>query len=168
MKADLTHVASSEFKQGMRRLASGVVVVATEYDGICHGLVATSVTSITAEPPTLLVCVNRSASSHQALTRSGRFSVNVLAEDDADLAMRFGSSHHRESRFSIREWTRLTTGSPVLAGSLASFDCIVTEQVEASTHTLCFGEVVNVSISSGAIRPLLYWDGAFRKHLQPE
>lgn len=157
-------VEPSEFKQGMRRLASGVVIVATECDGQCHGLAATAVTSVTAEPPTLLVCVNRSASSHDALVRSGHFCVSVLGEADRDIAMRFGSSADRETRFVGREWRPLVTGSPALAGSLASFDCRLSEVMKSSTHTLLFGQVVALETWADEIRPLLYWDGAFRDH----
>ena len=163
MAAELHRVTPGDFKLGMRRLASGVVIVSTRHGGVCHGLVATAVTSVTADPPTLMVCINRTASSYVSLTASGRFCINVLDESDAELAARFASPHDREGRFGTGKWTRLATGSPVLEGSLVSFDCVLAERLEASTHTICFGEVVGISMGSGEIRPLLYWDGGFRR-----
>ncbi len=79
-------ISSADFKLGMRRLASGVVVIATEFEGERFGLTATAVMSISADPPTLMICVNRSASAHEALSRSGCFTVNLLDGEDRPIA----------------------------------------------------------------------------------
>ena len=85
-------IPSSLFKSGMRRLASGVVVIATAHDNQRFGLAATAVTSISAEPPTLMICVNRTSSAHDPITNARCFTVNLLREDDRTVADRFGSS----------------------------------------------------------------------------
>jgi flavin reductase len=150
------------YKRGMRRLAAGVTVIATEHQGERSGLVSTSVTSVSADPPVLLACIGKSASSHDPVAHSGRFCVNVLQRGDEELADRFSSSKQRESRFLGREWTVLATGAPALVGCLASFDCVVARSLDAETHTVFFGSVVSVRLWSVAVEPLLYWDGAYR------
>jgi len=153
---------SGLYKQGMRRLASGVTVIATEYRGERSGLLSTGVASVSADPPVLLACINRSASSQDPIAHSGRFCVNLLQQDDEELAGRFSSSRYREGRFAGREWRRLATGAPALVGCLASFDCVVTRALTAETHTVFFGSVVDVRLWSEVIEPLLYWDGSYR------
>ncbi len=154
-------ISSAAFKQGMRRLASGVVLIATECEGERFGLAATAVIPISAEPPVLMVCINRSASAHDALSRSGCFSVNLLRGEDREIADLFSSSKDRARRFSGREWAPLATGAPVLLGSLASFDCRVVQALPSSSHTLFFGEVVELKMFSDEIRPLLYCNGNY-------
>lgn len=153
---------AAHYKQGMRRLASGVVIVTTLHDGQRSGLAMTGVTSVSAEPPVLLICVNRSASSHDLISRSKRFCVNVLHESDTEVAARFATSHLRETRFSDREWVPLATGAPALTGCLASFDCAVENALAAATHTVFFGSVLDVRLWAEDVNPLLYWDGAYR------
>jgi flavin reductase len=146
----------------MRRLAAGVSVIATEYQGERFGLLSTSVTSVSADPPVLLVCISRSASSHDPIAHSGRFCVNVLQQGDEELAGRFSSPKARERRFDGREWTMLATRALALVGCLASFDCVVTRLIAAETHTVFFGSVAEVRLWSEKIDPLLYWDGSYR------
>jgi flavin reductase len=154
-------ISPADFKLGMRRLASGVVLIATECDGERFGLTATAVMSISADPPTLMICVNRSASAHEALSRSGCFTVNLLGGEDRAIADLFSSSKHRAQRFSDREWGRLTTGAPVLLGSLASFDCRIVQTLPSPSHTLYFGEVIDLKMFTDEINPLLYWNGSY-------
>ncbi len=154
-------VSSADFKLGMRRLASGVVLIATVCEGERFGLTATAVMSISADPPTLMICVNRSASANEALSRSGCFTVNLLGGADRPIADLFSSSKHRAERFSNHEWGQLTTGAPVLLGSLASFDCRIVQTLPSSSHTLYFGEVIDLKMFTDEIRPLLYWNGTY-------
>ena len=149
------------FKRGMRRLASGVSLVTTAHKGMRFGLIATSVSSVSAEPPTLLVCVNRASSSHEPLTVAGSFCVNLLSVDHDQIARRFSSSGERDKRFQIGDWRTLETGAPALAGSLASFDCDVVHRVEISSHTVFFGEVRSLELWSEHRAPLVYVNGQY-------
>lgn len=154
------------FKLGMRRLAAGVSLITTrDAAGRRHGMVATSVTSVCLEPPSLLACINKSASSYEALVTAGVFCVNLLAEDADEVAMRFSSSKFRDLRFTEGGWSELETGSPVLDGAIASFDCRVTNMIEAASHTIFIGEVVDVRLPQAQLSPLLYLDGAFARCL---
>ena len=156
------------FKMGMRRLAAGVSLITTrDIHGRPHGMIATSVTSVTLSPPSLLTCINKNVSSHDALAEAGHFCVNLLAEGDDEVAMRFSSSKFRDARFTEGSWTELETGSPVLDGAIASFDCRITNAVEASSHTIFIGEVVAVRLREQTISPLLYVDGSFARCLPP-
>jgi flavin reductase len=160
-------VESARYKGGMRRLASGVSIVTTELEGVRHGMAATSVTSVSADPPTLLVCIARSASSHGAIRDAGRFCVNVLGEADRDVADRFATEKDRAARFAGRPWTSLITGAPALPGCLASFDCVISQELGAASHTVFFGRVIETRLWSASVSPLLFWDGAFREAADP-
>lgn len=156
------------FKLGMRRLAAGVSLITTrDLSGAAHGMIATSVTSVCLTPPSLLTCINKSASSHDALAEAGIFCVNLLAEGADDVAMRFSSSKYRDVRFAEGSWGELETGAPVLDDAIASFDCRVTSMIEASTHTIFIGEVVGVKLPDQPVAPLLYIDGAFARCALP-
>ncbi len=149
------------FKSGMRRLAAGVSVVTTREGEERHGLVATSVCSVSVEPPTLLVCINRVSASHAAIRRAGFFCINLLRESDDEIARRFTTPAERERRFLDREWTMLATGAPALVGALASFDNEVVEAVEVQSHTVFIGRVKAVELWQPDIASLVYLDGGF-------
>lgn len=157
----LSDTAAAAFKNGMRRLASGVSVVTTRLASGPVGLLSTSVTSVSAEPPVLLFCVNKSTSSHDAFLSSKSFCVNVLEEADQMVATRFGSSTFRDVRFEDRDWQELATGAPALKGCSVSFDCEVISQIEVSTHTIFLGQVADVRQWTENCAPLLYWNGDY-------
>ena len=152
---------AAAFKNGMRRLASGVCVVTTKLTNGPVGLLSTSVTSVSADPPVLLFCVNKSTSSHDAFLSSKSFCVNVLEEADQVVATRFGSPDFRHVRFEDRDWQKLATGSPALKGCSVSFDCEVISQIAVSTHTIFLGHVLDIAQWTESCSPLLYWDGEY-------
>jgi flavin reductase len=155
-------INGSEFKKGMRRLAAGVSIITSTERGQPCGFAATSVSSVTAEPrPSLLVCVNQKATSHDIIHRSGVFCVNLLGEGDAELAQRFSAPGSWEARFEGCDWVPLVTGSPALLGALASFDCEVASAVVVHSHTIFIGEVRDLKLWQEAVAPLLYVDGRF-------
>ncbi|MDB5557865.1 MAG: flavin reductase domain protein FMN-binding protein [Enterovirga sp.] len=154
-------IDSALFKRGMRRLAAGVSLVTTIDGDEPHGLLATSVSSVSADPvPSLLVCVNRSASAHDRIQKASVFCVNLLGEDEMHLAERFMSAD-KASRFAGSCWTVLETGAPAVEGALASFDCEVLKAVEVGSHTLFIGAVKVARLWDEEISPLLYLDGRF-------
>jgi flavin reductase (DIM6/NTAB) family NADH-FMN oxidoreductase RutF len=161
-KAAIGPVSAEAFKQGMRRLAAGVTIITTAHDGERSGLTATAVCSLSLDPPQLLVCVHREAGAHEFIERGERLCVNVLARNHRHLARRFAGQNgvYGTKRFQAGRWTTLKTGSPVLEDALVSFDCIVTERVKASTHTIFIGRVVEVGPRSNA-KPLLYASGEY-------
>ena len=150
------------FKRGMRRLAAGVSIITTLEQSIPHGLVATSVCSVCAEPePSLLVCVNLNSSCHDAISRTGIFCVNLLSSNDIELARRFSSSESRVRRFEECPWVPLVTGAPALPSTLASFDCEITQVIPVHSHTIFIGAVRDIRLWQGDADALLYLDGQY-------
>jgi flavin reductase (NADH)/flavin reductase len=151
-----------DFKAGMRRLAAGVSLITTRSaDGQRGGLTATAVCSVTAEPPTLLVCVNRRNGSYATIRDAGHFAVNVLGFDDRRLADRFASPVPPEQKFDDGIWQTLATGSPVLESALVAFDCKLTQAVEAGTHDILLGRIECVHVRRTEMKPLLFAQGGY-------
>lgn len=155
-------VEASHFKSAMRCLTGGVVIVTAGLGRRRRGLTATAVCSVSAEPPSLLVCINRSADAHEIILEAGRFAISILDEKHVALADRFAGrdGSKGESRFDVGAWTDRETGAPVLTDAAAWFDCRVMNTVEAATHTLFIGLVVGSSVSNTR-NPLIYSQGAF-------
>jgi flavin reductase len=151
------------FKNAMRRLAAGVSIVTTvNDDGGWRGFLATAVSSVSANPPTVLICVNQSGSSHDALLGSRTFCVNLLGANSQDVVESFRASEARSDRFQVGTWRSLKTGAPALIGSLASLDCRVTSSVTVHTHTIVVGEVEEIELGAPIPGPLVYLNGRFQ------
>ncbi|GAB2180906.1 flavin reductase family protein [Denitratisoma sp. agr-D3] len=151
------------FKTGMRQLTAAVTLVTTQTaDGNRSGLTATAVCSVSAEPPILLVCVNRASGSYAAIREAGRFAVNVLAAEDIDLSNRFASAVSGDERFHHGEWDSLASGAPTLVNALANFDCTLLEVKDMGSHGVFFGQVEALRIRPGDDPvPLLYGEGNY-------
>lgn len=151
----------SDFRAAMRRLAAGVCVITTVDEGRYLGCTATAVTSVSAEPPTLLVCLNRNSRTHAAVLRAGFFGVSVLAAEDAQLARDFAGMGTVPDRFWDDGWTTLHSGAPVLSNRAAAFDCRVTQSSGVASHTVIFGEVAWARHQAGSL--LVYAEGNFAR-----
>jgi flavin reductase (DIM6/NTAB) family NADH-FMN oxidoreductase RutF len=143
----------------MRRLPTGVTIVTTVVEGLPYGFTANAFASVSAEPPIVLICVNRQAHSHPLIARSGVFCVNVLAHEQLEVARRFAGPQ-REDRFTDLRTRSEETGAPVIDGTLAWFDCRLSEEHPAGTHTIFLGAVAACDARAGA--PLGYFDGDYR------
>ncbi|MET0375990.1 MAG: flavin reductase family protein [Rhizorhabdus sp.] len=148
------------FRHAMRRLATTIALITAGRDDSCTGMAATAVVSVTADPPTLLIAVNRTASIHPVLSASERFCVNLLADRHQDLVGIFSGKKKGLERFEGGGWTPGADGVLVLDDALASLMCRITQTVDVSTHTLFIGEVENV-INHDEITPLVWVDGTF-------
>jgi flavin reductase len=151
-----------QFKAGMRALAGAVNIVTSNNAGHRYGMTATAVCSATADPPTVLACINKLATTHGAVAKSQAFCVNVLRAEDWDLSTSFSGAQSGEARFKSRDWTRLATGSPVLIDALVSFDCRVVKHLAHGTHTIFLGQVEQVLLGKKG-KPLLYSEGQYAK-----
>src|SRR3954452_7253508 len=105
---------AGQFKIGMRTLTGAVNIITSMHSGHRYGMTATAVCSASAEPPTVLACINKLATTHGAVAKSKVFCVNVLRAEDWDLSTTFSGGQSGENRFKTKDWTRLSTGSPVL------------------------------------------------------
>lgn len=151
------------FKSSMRQLAGAVSVITVGAGEDRTGFTATSVTSLSADVPSVLVSLNRSSSSWPVLQRHGRFCVNVLAHDQQHVAQSFAGHGGRSGleRYRDAEWLQLATGTPALQGALTALDCELDEAVQMHSHAILIGRVRAITIRQDAA-PLLYWNGTFR------
>lgn len=148
------------FKGAMRRLASTVTIITTQADGHRYGMAATAVNSVTTTPPTLLICINQTASIHAPLIASGLFGVNLLGTEHQDLVAQFSGKASGEDRFRFGTWTEGRSGVPCLADAQASLVCSTLSATPCGSHTVVIGEVREI-VLSGDTRPLLYQEGGF-------
>lgn len=171
---DFSHALSSSspadaidgagFRTGMRALAGAVTVLTTADGRDRLGLTATAVCSLSADPPRLLACVNQRGPTFAMMKRTGHLVVNALAEGHAGIAECFaGLDRSVSDRFQMGEWT---TGryreAPVLQGAVCSFECAISEILNAVSHGLIIADIKAVHVTSN-VKPLLYADGAFVK-----
>lgn len=146
----------------MRQHVSSVCVITTLHETVRYGLTATAVSSVCADPPRLLVCVNKSGLTHQKMAAAGHFAVNVLEESQENIGKAFAGMLGRDfDRFSLGEWQAMVTGSPILKDATSVFDCRVAETIDQFTHTIFIGEVVGVA-SGLAREAILYRQRRFR------
>jgi flavin reductase len=136
------------FREGMSRVAGAVHVVTTDGASGRAGFTATAVTPVTDSPASLLVCVNTISRSVQALLSNRVFCVNTLAAADVGLADTFSGRAGLQGleRFTVGQWGKLQTGSPVLTTSLVSFDCRISDARVVATHHVIIGEIVSIRL----------------------
>ena len=155
-------VSVDDFKKALQLWASGVAVVTTSSEkfGI-QGMTVTAFSSVSINPPQILVCINDSADTGVGIHESKYFAVNVLKSDQQDLSNQFAGGSNQQQRFENTDWKAGITGAPILNNSLMSLDCKVVEKVLAGTHWIIIGEVQECVCRSGD--PLLYYRGAYRQ-----
>jgi flavin reductase (DIM6/NTAB) family NADH-FMN oxidoreductase RutF len=158
--AFLASDVAADFRGAMRRLASAVAIVVAEGPEGFTGMAATSLTSLTVEPPAVLVCVNRSASLHACIEQGASFTVNILSRHQRDVSAAFGGAVARELRFTVGEWTPDSRGIPMLDDAQANLSCVVDAIMAYGTHSIVVGRVHHVRLT-GEVAPLIYQDGNY-------
>ena len=143
-------------------MPAAVTLVTCRHDGHYFGLTATAVTSLSADPPSLLTCVNREASAHRAILEAKAFGINVLAHDKVTLARLFASRRpeDRDQRFTTDKWVELTTGSPILSEAIVGFDCTLDQAIVYASHSILIGQVQDIRIGD-IHKHLMYLEGEF-------
>jgi flavin reductase (DIM6/NTAB) family NADH-FMN oxidoreductase RutF len=155
-------VSSGDFRSAMRHLVGGVSVITVGRGADITGMTVTSVSSLSIEPPTLIVSINRESSSWPLLNRHGYFGVNILTADQVDIAERFTGKDGLKGadRFAGAQWITRTSGAPLLVGALAAIDCEVEDIVERHSHAIVIGRVLDMQLSSRTAA-LAYWQGQY-------
>jgi flavin reductase len=163
--SDYPVASAQSFRDGMSRVGAAVHIVTTGGPAGRAGFTATAVSSVSDEPPTVLVCLNRNGHSATVLSENKVFCVNTLAAEQQPLADVFAGRGGLtgEERFGHGEWEQLITGAPVLAGALVSFDCRVIDFRPVATHQILIGQVEAVRL--GPARPALLYAGRAYRHL---
>ena len=146
------------FRAAMRRMASSVSVVTTRNGDQHHGMAATSVSSLSFAPPSLLVCINRNIAMHKEITEAGRFCVNILGETHGDVCDAFGGKLAGPERFTVGGWADHDSGLRYLPDASASLFCKLDAMFEYGTHTICVGLVDKICLGTQS-SPLLYREG---------
>lgn len=154
---------STALRAGMRRLAASVcVITAVDSSGQRHAMTATAVTSVSDDPATLLVCVNRQAGLYDTLVQGHRFAVNVLSADQADISVLCAGRESGDARFALGQWGD-SNGLPYLRDAQAVFFCDTARQLTHGTHLVVFGAIDKVLVADRDVSPLLYADGQYRQ-----
>jgi flavin reductase len=155
-------VTRTAFRGAMARLGAAVNVITSDGPGGRAGFTASAVCSVTDTPPTLLVCLNRSASVYPAFVQNRVLCVNTLAHGHEELSTLFGGQTPVEERFAAGAWSTLVTGAPVLDSAVVSFDCRVSQVVNVGTHDVMLCEVVALGMGTGEAG-LFYFDRRYHR-----
>ncbi len=148
------------FKEALRGWASGVTVVTSRAGEKVHGMTVSAFSSVSADPPLVLVCTNRSSTTHGVIEQGGVFAVNILAAHQEEVSNTFASSKNEDSRLERVSWREGETGAPLIDEALATLECSVTSAHHEGSHTIYVGQVEAVHTSDAA--PLVYYDGGYR------
>jgi len=162
--AETKSVDQKTFREAMSRLGAAVHVITTDGLSGKTGFTATAVVSVSDAPPTLLVCLNRGATSMPILRGNGVFCVNTLRAGDELIADTFAGRTKvaRESRFDAGEWKTLSTGSPALMSAVVAFDCRVIEIKAVASHDIYFGMVEAIHQGGPGAAPV-YHDRLYKQ-----
>ncbi|MGF9660760.1 flavin reductase [Arthrobacter crystallopoietes] len=146
------------FRQVVGHFASGVAVITTALNGQLYGTTASAVSSLSMDPPMMLMCLNQASSTHDAVGQAGVYAINILAEDQRDVALKFGRKG-ADKFDGVPHRLSIHGGVPVLDGALATITCVVEEAPRGGTHSVFFGRVVEAEAAPG--QPLAYYRGTF-------
>lgn len=154
-----TQQLRNDAKQALRRLASSVSVITCRHDGRDFAMTATAVSALSMEPPSMLVCVNRTATFHAALSQADAFAINVLSRGHVDISRLCSGGAKGEGRFGAGIWDTHAV-APVLADAQAAIICRKDVELEYGTHTVFMGPILSIS-TNGEVDPLIYVDGQY-------
>ncbi|MFK0384076.1 NADH-dependent FMN reductase RutF [Rhizobium sp. RM] len=160
MEAKTAQELGLEYRNAMSRLAAAVHVVTTDGAAGRAGFAATAVCSVSDNPPTLLVCINRNSSAYNTVKANGVVCVNTLGAQHQELSSLFGGKTPVEQRFAAGRWHALQTGAPVLEDALVSFDCRIRTAHDGGTHDILICEVVDMVISDRE-QALMYFNRSY-------
>lgn len=150
---------AAAFRTAMRTIAASVTIIsARDAQDRPHGMAASAVISVSMDPPSMLIAVNRSASIQPVIEETGLFCVNILDGQQAEIVSLFARSEMREHRFSSSDWARGHERLPHLASAQSAVFCAVDASLRYGTHSLYVGRVLEIAPGSGAA-PLLWFDG---------
>lgn len=159
---DQVAISKADFRNAMARLGAAVSIITTEGLGGRAGFTASAVCSVTDEPPSLLVCLNRSASVYETFKKNGVLCVNVLGAGHQDISNLFGGKTSMDERFSLASWSHAPSGSPILEEACVSFDCRLSQITEVGTHDILICEVTSISVGE-QVQSLIYFNRQYHE-----
>jgi flavin reductase (DIM6/NTAB) family NADH-FMN oxidoreductase RutF len=166
MYHEVMPVDPKDLRLAMRRWITGVTVVSAAAREVRHGMTVSSFTSVSLDPPLVLVSLDRESSTHRLVEQVGRFGVSILSQDQREISDRFAGCIYMDTdRFTGLDTYTLVTGAPLLAHSLAAFDCQVVYSYEAGMQTLFIGEVLALKTGADGF-PLIYFNQDYRSLME--
>ncbi|MGN6652008.1 flavin reductase family protein [Trinickia sp.] len=156
----LSPATATSFRAAMRRIASTVTIVTASDGERRHGMTMTAVSSLSMDPPSMLVCVNQNTFLHDILMSARRFCVNVLKHDQADVSTAFSGAAPAGERFRVGAWTRTEPGIDYLTTAQANIFCSKVAAFPFGTHTIFIGKADDVLLNEDD-RPLLYRNAGY-------
>jgi flavin reductase (DIM6/NTAB) family NADH-FMN oxidoreductase RutF len=159
----LSNVSPEALRGAMRLWATGVTVVTTKLDGYFHGMTVSSFTSISLDPPLVMVSLEHSTRTHDMVAQTGFFGITILSEGQQAISERFaGRFSDSQDRFAGLETFTMETGAPFVAGGLAFMDSQITSRIEAGSHTLFIAQVVATRFITDHGNPIIYFNRSYR------
>jgi len=149
----------AQFKLAMSHFASGVTIVTTEHEGKSFGMTVAAFSSLSLNPPLILVCIEKMVKTHEAIAGAGTFGVSILNSKQADVSNRFAS--RAEDKFAGTEIVRGQLGVPLIAGAITRLECRLTNRLDGGDHSIFIGEVVDAATEEG--EPLVYYRSGYRE-----
>jgi flavin reductase len=154
----MSEMEASLFRSAMRKFAAGVAVITTSDQDANYGMTATAICSVSADPPTVLIVVNKTARTHPHIEGAGSFAVNILSREQRWLAERF-SGKLIDQFDGVPHAPGKLTAAPIVRDAAAYLECELLKQIDVATHTIFVGRVVHCDVSTSD--PLAYWDGRY-------
>lgn len=153
---------AEKLRLGLHRLGKAVVVITAWHDNRRWAMTATAVSELSMDPPSLLVCVNKTASLWEPLQAKTNFAVNILHADQQAISNACAGATKGEARFAEGDWHAADCGTPILKGAQASFLCKYATHIEYGTHAVVIGEVID-AVVEGDVDPLIYLDRGYTR-----
>lgn len=153
---------ADQLKAGLRRLGKAVVVITAWHAEKRWAMTATAVSELSMDPPSLLVCVNKTASLYAPLAAGAHFCVNILHADQVSVSQTCSGKVKGEERFAQGRWGSGACGTPYLYDAQASFFCEYESHIEYGTHAVVIGAVKEAHVA-GDVDPLIYVDGGYAR-----
>jgi flavin reductase (DIM6/NTAB) family NADH-FMN oxidoreductase RutF len=152
-------IDEGHFRLALSHFASGVTVVTTAHDGQLYGMTVASFASLSLHPPLVLVCIERSVKTHDAIAASGKYGVSILSSAQGDISAKFAS--RSDDKFTGVELIEGDLDVPLIAGALTAIECRLYDRLPGGDHTIFIGEVMKIHTSEGD--PLLYFRSGYRE-----
>jgi len=160
MSSEDLSVSADDFRRACGRFATGVCVATVlDPEGIPHGLTVSSFTSVSLDPPLVLICLGHAVTMIEAFRAASHFGINILSAEQRELSNRFARKGC--DRFDALPWDRGATGVPLLPGVLAQIECATNQRITSGDHDIFVGRMVRAMVIDGD--PLLYYAGAYRE-----
>ena len=152
-------ISSDEFKSGMSRRAGGVAICTARSGEVVHGMTVTDYNGVSADPPLMLVCADKSSNTLGVIREGGCFAINLLSVDQVELSNRFASRKYEDVRFDGLDCAQAVTGAPLIPDAVASFDCTVEAEHDAGDHVIFVGRIEH--LVQRDLEPLVYLSGSY-------